>query len=316
MKNLSYEERQQIMFFTWKGYSLRSIGVMLERHVSTISREIRRNKVKWVYRAKKAEMKAYQRRKLCKKQSKKIRLNDKLEKYIHKKMKEWRSPEQIAGEWNNDRYWGNISYMSIYRYVYSRFGYGLWYYLYSQRYKPKKRKKNKRKRWVILHRVSIEERPDIINKRERFGDREADTIVGTKKDKNCIVTLIDRKSRYIKAKMLENKKAHGVLNAISSLVKGHDVQSMTFDNGHEFALHYKLWFDTYFCHPYSSREKGQVEYANKLIRRYIPKKANLSSYDDSYLQQVVHVLNHMPRKCLWFKTPYQVYFWSSVAIGL
>lgn len=316
MRKLRYEERQQIMFLTWKWFSLRSVATMLERNVSTISRELKRNAVKGEYTAKKADMKSYQRRHSCKVQSKKIRLNNCLEQYVRKKLENGWSPEQIAWRWNIQDSSDTISYMSIYRYVYSKFGYWLWYYLHSQRHKPRKRKQKLWQRWTILHRTFIDERPDYINYRERLGDREADTIVGTRKDKHCIVTLVERKSRYLKAQMLENKKAHNVYNAISSLVEGHDVQSMTFDNGHEFAFHYKLWFDTYFCHPYSSREKGQVEYTNKLIRRYIAKKANLSSYDDSYVQLLVHVLNHTPRKCLWFRTPFEVYFWFSVAIAL
>ena len=180
----------------------------------------------------------------------------------------------------------------------------------------KKRKRKNGARWTILHRTFIDDRPEYINNREQIGDWEVDTIVGTRKDKECILTMVDRRSRYVVAEKLRNKKADSTFNTISSLVKRYDIKSLTFDNGHEFAYHYKLWLPTYFCQPYSSRQKGQIEQVNKLLRRYIPKKSAISSFDNIHVQRAVHALNHTPRKCLGWKTPYEIYFGLSVAIDL
>jgi len=140
MKHLSKHERNEIMLLYERSYSLRDIARVLERFPSTISREIRRNTVRGQYRAKKAQLKAYQRRRSCKKPLKKIRQDDELENYVREKLQLLRSPERIAGSRSKQNPTRKISHVTVYSYIYSRFGYGLHYYLYTQRYRPKKRK--------------------------------------------------------------------------------------------------------------------------------------------------------------------------------
>jgi len=122
MKHLSKHERNEIQILRGKGYSLRDIATVLERNVSTISREINRNKVKGEYSAKKANFKAYQRRQRRKIQMKRIRYNDELENYIREKLKLKRTPQLIAGTRSKEHPDYTVGYVTVYKYVYSRFG--------------------------------------------------------------------------------------------------------------------------------------------------------------------------------------------------
>jgi IS30 family transposase len=135
--------------------------------------------------------------------------------------------------------------------------------------------------------------------------------VSKKGDKNSLLVLLDRYSRYVFVRKVKDKKPRRILNEIDRIAKMNSINSITFDNGIEFQQHYKLNCNTYFCHPYSSWEKGAVEYANRLIRRYIPKKTYIKDYSKYYIQAVIEKLNHTPRKCLNYKTPYEVYFNSN-----
>ena len=305
MNQLTKTERQEIYLLKEKGYSLRSIGKALGRNASTISREIRRNSVKQEYVPKKAQMKFYLRWKYRKPYIKKIRENDELERYIITRLKEGWSPEQIAGRWNRENN-DTVTYSSVYRYLHSQFGRK---YKKLLPYKGRKRKKGARKGQKVLipQRTWIDERPEVVNHRKRFGDFEGDTIVSRRGDTTSFVSLIERKSRYLFAYKVPNKKSDQMQQTILSLTKNIPVQTMTFDNGVEFAHHYKLPYDTYFCRPYSSWQKGQIEYANRLIRRFFPKRTLLKNISLQQLQSAINTINNTPRKCLNFKTPQEVF---------
>jgi len=324
MKHLSKDERNEIQILYEKKYSLRRIARVMERNVSTISRELKRNKVKWKYTAKKANHKAYQRRRTRKIQMKKIRINDELEQYIHTHLKERWTPKLIAGAWNRQceekgRESETIHYMTIYRYVYSRFWTDLWQYLYSKRYRPKKRRKNKKtKKQLIPYRVRIDARPQSISKLLEFGHYEADLFVGPQWTKPVVLTLTEKVSRMKLAYWLPNKKPLWVQKKLQQIIEEYGIKSITFDNWVEFMYHYKLGIPTYFCHPYHSREKGQVEYTNKLYRIFIPKWTDLSNIDQEGLDLITKNLNNRPMVCLDYDVPINVFrsYLPSVAIAL
>jgi len=316
MKHLSKHERNEIQILTEKGYSLRDVATVLERNVSTISREINRNKVKGNYSAKKADFKAYQRRQRRKIQIKKIRCNDELENYIRDKLKLKRTPQLIAWAWNKEHPDYKIGYVSIYKYIYSRFGRWLWEYLYSKRHRPRKRRWKATKRQLIPYRTRIDARPESISKLMSFGHYEADLIVWPKGTKAVLLTLTEKASRLKLAYRLVSKSPSEVLKKLHPVIKQFGIKSITFDNWIEFMYHYRLGIPTYFCHPYHSREKGQVEYTNKLYRIFIPKWTDLSKYMQEDIDLITSNLNNRPMVCLDYETPLKIFhsFLPSVAI--
>ena len=183
------------------------------------------------------------------------------------------------------------------------------------------RHKNKtyRKRYGSAHnrtgipnRVDIEQRPQEADQRQRIGDWEADTIVG-KNHKGALVTLDERKSKLRLAAPLQSKKAQDVTDAAIAVLHPIKelVETITFDNGKEFTLHEAiakaLECDTYFAKPYHSWERGQNENSNGLLRQYFPKTMELVDVTMKQVFEAVDKLNSRPRKCLGFKTPYEVF---------
>lgn len=307
MKKLTKTDREEIYILLSKKYSLREIAKSLGRNVSTISREIKRNAVNNEYTPNKAQVKSYQRRKYCKIYLKKIIYNQKLEEFIQNSLKnnQW-SPEAIAGRWNLENT-EKVSHLTIYKYLYSVIGYHFSKYLKSKRKKSKKRTFLKTDRQLIPFRTWIDERPEYINLRENIGDFEGDTIVSRRGDKTSLLTLLDRKSRFLFIRKISNKKPKIVLDKLKRISKDFNINSITFDNGVEFRDHFKLNTKTYFCHPFSSWEKGSVEYANRLVRQFIPKKSLIKNYSYKFVANISQKLNNTPRKCLGYLTPYEVF---------
>jgi IS30 family transposase len=168
------------------------------------------------------------------------------------------------------------------------------------------------KRGQICNRISIEERPAIVDKKVRIGDWEADTVIG-KGHKGVLVTLSERASKLNLIAHLPTKHAEGVTEAIIAMLKPYEkeLHTITFDNGKEFAYHEKiaeaLNVDTYFAHPYSSWERGLNENHNGLIRQYLPKDQPLDKVTKNQVIDIQNRLNRRPRKLLGFKTPEEVY---------
>lgn len=318
MKQLTKHQRNEIQILREKGYSLREIWSAIGKHYSTVSKELKRNKVKWKYLAEKANFKAYQRRQKRKVQMKKIRHNDKLENYIREKLTERRTPQLIAWVRNKSHPEQEISFKSIYKYIYSRFWEWLWECLYSKRRRPKKRKWNSSRRQLIPHRTWIDARPLAIWLLQEFGHYEADLIVWPRwGSKDVLLTLTEKKTRFKLAYKLSNRSPIEVQKKLQSVIKRFGIQSITFDNWIEFMYHYKLGISTYFCHPYHSREKGQIEYTNKLYRIFIPKWSDLSNFTQQDIDLITSNLNKRPMICLDYETPLSIfssYFLSGVAI--
>ncbi len=333
-RQLSISEREEIsILFNKKKYSLRDIALALTRNVSSISREIRNNSVKnkktgeMEYIAKKATLKRYQRRKYCKITLKKIKEHPELEAYIRDKILnlDW-SLETVSELWNIEHPDSTItiSWKTIYQYCYSAWWQALCPHLYQKRYHPKKQKHPKIQKVLIPERVWIEERPEVIEKRERVWDTESDFIVSVKGDNTALATNIDRKSRYLQARRIESRNCNEANTALTHMMKFYNtkatqIHSVTLDNDIAFQHHTKLrnamHVQTYFCHPFHSWEKWQIEYWNRLIRRYIPKKSHLADYSQNEIDRILEKINNTPRKCLGWKTPIQVLREEGVAIG-
>ena len=309
-KHIKKAERLEIAILLEKNYKIREIARVLKRSPSTISEEISKNSVNGIYNPHKANHKAYVRRKYSKYQGMKVVGDNQLRVYVEEKLKEDWSPEEIAGRLKNiDRDIKYASYQAIYKFVYSVYGRTLEQYL---RYKGKKRKRGKRVKVVQLkNRTFIDKRPEITNKKGRFGDWEGDLIVSGKSGKGVLIVLYERKAMYTIIKRILSRNCNIINQYIKEMVGGFICfNSLTIDNDISFRKHEQLsellGAPIFFSHPYSAWEKGGVENINKLIRQYIPKGSDISKYSDDYIREIEIKLNNRPRKSLRYKTPLEV----------
>jgi transposase, IS30 family len=298
----------------------KKIASQLNRSRSTISREISRNSGDRGYRPKQAQKKADDRRHLASSEPKKM--NDELLAVIREKLLlDW-SPEQISG-WLG-RAGIQISHESIYLFVWDdkRQGGTLYTHLRHSGKKYNKRGSGKAGRGCIPNRVDIDERPVAVERKERLGDWEGDTVIGAN-HKGAILTLVDRKSKFGLFVNLEDKTSAGVNKAISEcFIRLHQeyprfgtldqiARTITFDNGKEFSGHEaisdELGVKCYFAKPYHSWERGLNEHTNGLLRQYYPKKTDFTKLSDKKTQWIQDRLNDRPRKVLDYMTPREVF---------
>lgn len=314
-KHFTQEDRYQISILLKKGHSQEDIADVLEKNHSSVNREINRNSVGGVYNPKKAQTKSVIKRAKSKYQCMKIVKHQNFIDFITIGLKDshW-TPEEIAGRWNGEHHLDAngtkmiISAPSIYKYLYSNRGQSLCKFLVSRRYTKKKRKEGgKTKRQMIPNRISIEQRPVIINDRSEFGHWEGDTLGRIKTDSEAVIAMSERISRFLLIDKVPQLKY--TMDGFKMLLDPHrsTFKSLTLDNGVENIKYEKLDLDTYFCHPYSSWEKGGIENQLGRLRRFIPKKSSLKDYTREQIIGFAEIMNNTPRKCLSWKTPREVF---------
>jgi IS30 family transposase len=315
--HISSHERYVIYHLLLWGLSYREIGRRLNRHHTTISREAKRNgRIQGCYWHEPAQQWADERKHKARHHRKQD--NKRLYNYVmHRLKNEW-SPEEISGRLITD-YRDNemmrVSTECIYNWIYKdaqNNGY-LFNHLRRHHKKRKKQRKYGSVRGLIPDRVSISERPAIVENRSRIGDWEGDTVEG---GKGCghIATHVDRKSKYLLACKLKDKKsstmADGTIKLFHKIPKVFR-KTLTLDNGKEFAefkkIENKTGIDIYFSDPYSPWQRGTNENTNGLLRQYFPKGCDLSLVTDEQLALVVKKLNNRPRKSLGYQTPHEVF---------
>ena len=306
-------ERTEISILTKKNYSNRAIAKELGCSHTSICRELKRNAMKKGYDAKSAKLKARVRRKQSKYQGMRIQDRPELRIYIIKYLEAQWTPEEISGRLMNiDTHLPYVSAKGIYKWLYSAWGQQYCPLLPKQRYRPKKRRGKKTKREMIPNRVGIEKRPEEANSRSEYGHYETDTAVSGKKTgaKAALTLLHERKARFTRLKKIPNLKPSTNATALKKMGRTVIRKTITHDNGIENKNHEDvakaLSVHTFFCDPYSSWQKGSVENTIGRIRRFIPKGADISLYSDKEIADIEHWLNHTPRKCLGYKTPYEV----------
>lgn len=321
--HLTENERYVISHLHIADLSLREIARRLKRHHSTISRELKRNGPQYedtVYWYDWTHPEALKRRHRSRHQRR--RLNQDLVNYVEQKLKDDWSPEIIAAKLKRDYADNNemcISHETIYRWIYrdAKNGGTLYHHLRRRRRNRRRQKRYGSGRRFIPGRVGIVERPAIVETRERFGDWEGDTLEG-KKSSGYITTHVERKSRYLIAAKLDNKKAETLttqsIKAFSRIPKKFR-KTLTVDNGKEFAqfkeIENKTGLTVYFSDPYSAWQRGTNENTNGLLRQYFPKGTNFKAVSKEDLAFAVKKLNHRPRKCLNYRTPHEV-LWQTV----
>ena len=308
---LTQEERYQIYALHKEGYKISVIGRKIGRDKSTISRELKRNKGGKGYRPKQAQRLANNREK---DKPKYKHIQDKQIAYIQEKIKLKWSPEQISGRMRLDGI-NPVSHESIYKYLLRDKAAGGKLYL-NLRHKNKRYKKrygSNEKRGQIPDKCTIDERPAEVEKKERVGDFEIDLVIG-KNHKQALVTVVDRSSMFTLIKKIKSKQAPLVEEALIEMLLPLKqwIHTITSDNGKEFALHknitQKLNCGYYFCHPYSSWERGLNENTNGLIRQFFPKGSSFTKITQKDILDVQNNLNYRPRKRLGYKTPAEVFF--------
>lgn len=317
-KYITLEERVKISILLKEKKGPSEIGRILGKDKSVISREIKRNSSPGsyqIYSGVQAQKRFDER---AKKKGRKSKIDDQMKLEIKERLvKKW-SPEQIVGRCKIDKV-PMASHETIYLYIYEdkKNGGDLFNNLrQSHRTRRKRRNKND-SRGQIIDRISIKDRPKVVEKRKRIGDWEGDTIVGHR-HKSQIGTMVERMSKLTIIVALNQKTAQETADQFVREMKNTalPIYTITFDNGKEFSNHKQiakeLKTDVYFADPYSSYQRGTNENTNGLIRQYFPKGTDFSKVTIEHLKEVENELNNRPRKKLKFLTPNE-YFRKSVA---
>lgn len=308
MKHLTSEQRYAIKLEYQAGKTQKEIADKIGVHKSTISRELRRN---CDARNSKYDNDLAQRK--ADKRKKEKRRKEEFDAPMKEKVKtllgEGYSPEQITGR---VRLEGEkmVSHETIYRWIWEnkRKKGDLHTHLRRQGRKYAKRGSANKNRGMIPDRVDIDQRPKIVEQKQRFGDLEIDTMIG-KNHKGAILTINDRASGWLWIRMLTGKDALLLAQATNEALRSYInlIYTITADNGKEFAKHKliaeEMNIDFYFCKPYHSWERGANENTNGLIRQYIPKKTDFSTITNEEIQMIQDKLNNRPRKRLGYLTP-------------
>lgn len=316
---LTPAERDQIAVFLGKGASLRGIARVLGRNVSSVSREVRRNRFGSGYVAISAQYQSDTRKFEGRKRHP---LKDPVTyAYVLFKLREGWSPEQICGRLKRENGRRVICPETIYKFIYSpgNKSLGLWEYL------PRKQKRRQRKfgraskRLHIPNRISLHLRPKSVERRKEFGHWEGDTLIGKQEKSKVVHTEVERKTRFLQARIIDSKKVAETLNAQKQIFSSFLCKSVTTDNGFEFIGHEKLknlGIATYFADPYSSWQRGTNEHHNGLLRRYLPKKTNFENLTQEELDDIVWEINNRPRKVHDFLTAQEMLELEQKATGV
>ncbi len=304
---LTPDDRGEIMIGLRNGESVRSIARRLERQASVILREIQANSTEDArYQSHWAQKRSERRRRTSRQRE---RISDRgVRFYVHEKLKEGWSPEQIAGRIRLEMPNKRINHETIYQYVFKKEP-SLTKYLQCGRKKRKKRVHKRTKRVLIPYRTGIEERPQEINSRKENGHWEGDTAVSSQ-SKAALMVLQERSLGLTLLRKLPRCAPQELNIAIIERLSGLAPEmrrSITFDNGqenrHHHELHDAIGVQTFFCNPYRSWEKGSVENAVGLTRRVWPKKTDYALISEGEVATLEYRLNTRPRKRLGYLTP-------------
>lgn len=319
-RHLTGECREIISQMYFSGKRIAEIAAAINRHRSTVYRELDRNgnaKAKTVYTCRRAVYLAKERRRLAKANAPRKLDAPGLLGLVKEGLRKCWSPEQIAG-WLKRMTKGDstrcVSHFSIYRWLERDKKTGGEYWKFLRQARKKRRKKygsKKRSLWSIKRRP-IDERPSIVERRSRIGDWEGDLMEGLNK-KSYFLTLVDRKSGFLIARRIPSRDSVNVRRTIVRVLRTLDpkhVKTLTLDNGTEFSDYLKieehLGIKVYFAKPYCSWQRGTNENTNGLLRQFAPKRTDFRNISHRSLANEVQRINNRPRKRLNYQTPTEV----------
>lgn len=307
---LSLKERRQMSAFLDMNYTVNTISQRLNRHRSTIYRELKRNHTASYYLPVKAHLKAQKRR--LRKPIKLI-VDSPCYKYVLEKLKLGWSPEQISGRMRRLCLSFRICHETIYQYIYRHARETMYRYLPCQRRQRKMRyARYSRAKYGDLR--SIANRPEIVETRSRLGDWEGDTIRFAQERKASITTLVERKSRFVLLRKNICSTSQCVMQNIVDAIYDLPMKfwkTITFDQGSEFAncviVESKSSCKVFYAHAHSPWLRGTNENTNKRLRRYLPRNTKVKEITQDLLNDLGNRLNRTPRKCLGYLTPMEVF---------
>lgn len=305
-QHLTLEERGNLHHKLDEGKSLRSIAREMRRNVSSISRELSRNKNKdGSYNAWRGCTLYILRRRHCRRKYR-FDADAELKGWVNECLSVYWPPETIVATWKIKNVGSKLSHCTIYRALKSGRLVGISPKTHLRR---RGRRKYARSSTTIHPENNIKDRPEIINSRGRVGDWEGDTVRSSV-GKSCLATCVDRKSKFLAASLLKKGTIDLTNEAMKKALNGLPVHSITLDNGPEFAgykaLEDALHTTIFFADPYSPWQRGTNENTNGLLRFFFPKGTNFSTVSQQTLDYVVSLLNNRPRKCLGWLSPAQV----------
>jgi len=309
-KQLTENERYQIYVMKKAGHSQKYIAEMINRHPSTVSRELKRNSGLRGYRPAQAQRLSDNRRKEA---YKAFKVTEEVKKWVETLIRQELSPQQSV-DYLVEHKKLSLHHETIYQLIYADKAVGGDMYKHMRiASKPyRKRYGSHDRRGKIKDRVDIDKRPAVVDRRNRIGDWEGDTVIG-KGRSGVFLTMVERKTLYTIIVRLDSKQADLLAEAaVESMSEfKSQVKTITFDNGLEFADHKTiskaLEADIYFAHPYASWERGINENTNGLIRQYFPKGSDFSEITNEDVQHVMDRLNNRPRKSRGGKSPNELF---------
>lgn len=302
-------EREQLSAWLQMKVSKAEMARRLGRHPSTIFRELQRNRARRRYGNRPAysaiaaqqlsEQRKHQRR------TRKLQRPE-IRRYVERQLRRYWSPDEIAGRLRQDfpdQPQLRVSPQAIYQWLAS--------HDHARRFRPFLRRfrvRIKRPR-ARPEAAAIANRPPIIERRERVGDWEGDTIVGARRS-GAIVSLVERKTGYAVLAKVDRLCSKPVVKAIRQRLRVLPKScrhSITFDNGSEFAQHPRLTktlgLEVYFARPHSPWQRGTNEHTNGLVRQFLPKGTSFRDLNPNALARIQSLLNERPRKRLGYRTP-------------
>ena len=317
--HFTLSERKYLQELLEEGKNQAEISRILGRSRSSISRELKRNSAK--YRPHKGSRNHYRyhawraqnlytqrRRQNCRTA---IRPGTDVWDYIVKHLRLYWSPEEISERWVQEHPGRSKPCVStIYRYIKQKRFPQITAKTHLRRRGKRMLPRNSNYNSIHPDRI-IPEWPEEIRLRLRFGDWEGDTVYGGV-GKGLLVTLVDRKSRYLRMGIVKNRSAKEVRSVIERLLAGFTVKSVSFDNGSEFSEFHQLEENlhtlVYFAEPHKPWQRGTNENTNDIVRFFFKKGFDFRTVSDEMVQMVENLINNRPRKCLAWKTPYEVFF--------
>jgi len=310
-KELTIADRKVIEVFLKEERNQTEIAKVLGVNKSTISREVKNRSTPNGYFAENAQLDYESKRERTRANSRKI-IHSKTRNYILSKLEIGWSPEQISGRMRLKKRNDCVCMETIYNFIYNES-----YCKREKLYQYLRRGKKKRTKWKgrgtkkskIPNRVSISKRPNVVDKRTEFGHWEGDSVIYP--NKKAINTVNELKTGLLEFTILERKTAKLTAQAMVNKLSKYDAKTLTLDNGPEFTDHEEVTSEigvvTYFCHPYSSWERGSNENSNGLLRGYLPKRYNIDNLTQEELDDIAIELNNRPRKRLRYQTPAEAY---------
>ena len=312
---LNIEDRCELARLRAAGRSLRQIASALDRAPSTIARELKRNTSR-----QQGDQPRYAQEQARARRWGGARLDRDvaLRAQVLARLKQGWSPEQIAGRFRRERGTTIIAHETIYRFIYAqttRTEAGRAWRHYLPRAKWKRGWRGRRggsPASFIHHRRSLAERPATASDRRTPGHWEADLML-FRTYGQAVLTVHERHSRLLLAARPPGKAATPIAQTLTRLLGALPApwrQTVTFDNGTEFARHYRLHafgIETFFCDPHAPWQKGGVENAIGRLRRGLPRKTDLATLTDTRFTELVQLYNNTPRKCLDYRTPAEVF---------